>query len=65
MWEWWSLTSKHGHVEKRKEDNDTANMINDLFEDVEREQFDPMDDIKHNARRNGIKTDIKFESTKR
>lgn len=51
--------------EKKKKDNDTANMINDLFEDVEREQFDPMDDIKHNARRNSIKTDIKFESTGR
>lgn len=53
------------HGEKKKKDNDTANMINDLFEDVEREQFDPMDDIKHNAQRNSIKTDIKFESTRR
>lgn len=65
MWEWWYLTSKHGHVEKRKEDNDTVNMLNDFLEGAGLERFDPMDDIKHNARRNGIKTNIKFESTER
>jgi hypothetical protein len=52
-------------MEKRKEDNKTVNMLNDFLEGAGLERFDPMDDIKHNARRNGIKTDIKFESTER
>ena len=53
------------HGEKKKRDNDTVNMLDNFFEDTERNSFDQMDDIKHNARRNAIKTDIKFESTRR
>lgn len=53
------------HVEKKKKDNDTVNMLDNFLEDTERDSFDPMDDIKHNARRNSIKTDIKLESTER
>lgn len=52
-------------MEKRKEDNNTVNMLNNFLEGAGLEWFDPMDDIKHNARRNSIKTDIKFESTRR
>lgn len=52
-------------MEKRKDDNDTVNMLDNFLEDTERDSFDPMDDIKHNAQRNSIKTDIKFESTRR
>lgn len=52
-------------MEKRKEDNKTVNMLNDFLEGAGLERFDPMDDIKHNAQRNSIKTDIKFESTRR
>lgn len=53
------------HVEKKKRDNDTVNMLDSFLEDTERDSFDPMDDIKHKAQRNSIKTDIKFESTER
>lgn len=52
-------------MEKRKDDNDTVNMLNDFLEGAGLERFDPMDDIKHGAQRNGIKTNIKFESTRR
>ena len=52
-------------MEKRKDDNDTVNMLNDFLEGAGLERFDPMDDIKHNAQRNSIKTDIKLESTRR
>ena len=53
------------HGEKKKKDNDTVNMLNDFLEGAGLERFDPMDDIKHKAQRNSIKTDIKFESTER
>ena len=53
------------HGEKKKRDNDTVNMLNDFLEGAGLERFDPMDDIKHNAQRNSIKTDIKLESTRR
>ena len=52
-------------MEKRKDDNDTVNMLNDFLEGAGLERIDPMDDIKHKPQRNSIKTDIKFESTRR
>lgn len=43
------------HGEKKKNNLEGAGL----------KKFDPMEDIKNNAQRNCIKTDVKFESTRR
>ena len=48
-------------MKKRKEDNDTVNMLNDFLEGAGLKRFDPMDDIKHNARRTVLKQTLNLK----